>query len=200
MSSISNQLQLQSAKFLMFWIAANFLGGFIAGFLENNGLQFVSTLFLTGAIVGSLQWCVLRQFGQRFRWWAIASAIGWILGSFLVAFGQTLYAPLSLFLWRQFGLWEVFWTSLVTAPVWIIAMATNQSFMIDHRTHFSPVWILSSLLGAVVQGAVSSIACENICQQVPIAGLSEGLGWSAYGMITGIAFLFLFLERKTSAS
>ena len=33
-------------KFLLVWIIANSIGGFLIDFLENNGAQFVATLLL----------------------------------------------------------------------------------------------------------------------------------------------------------
>ena len=81
------------ARFLTLWVLANLAGGCLIGFLENNGLQFMATLILSGAIIGSFQWLLLRRLGG-FRWWPIASALGWIAAAYLDMGIRWLYVPL----------------------------------------------------------------------------------------------------------
>ncbi|NEP18279.1 MAG: hypothetical protein F6J97_15470 [Leptolyngbya sp. SIO4C1] len=184
--------QGQSTKFLSLWIAANLLGGFFVGLLENNGLQFMATLILTGAIVGSLQWWVLRQTESGLRWWPLVSALGWIASTFLMIFSQGLYSPVVNFLWQQFGLWEVFWLNLVTGPISILGMALAQGYLLSRRGRFIGPWLLASLLGGAAYGMVSASLCAAVCQALPTAlvGLVNGAGWAAYGLFTGAALLW----------
>lgn len=186
----------QAAIFLTAWVLANFLGGFFAGFLENNGLQFMATSILTGAIVGSLQWFVLRPMGG-FRWWPLASALGWIVSASLKSLMQGIYTPVADALWRTFGLWEVFWLVVVIGPLMIWGMAIAQMLILSHRTGRSVFaqgnrqvwgWLAVSLLGSAAIGGVSAALCAAFCQSLPqtLVGLVQGLGWAAYGLVTGL--------------
>lgn len=188
-------------RFLFLWVLANLIGGFLAGFLEDNGLQFMATLVLTGAIVGTAQWLVLRPWGG-FRWWPVASAIGWIVGTFSASLLQGLYRPAVDFLWHQVGLWEVFWINLIAQPLWVLTMAIAQGIILRRRAlrRVPPasnrpvgVWILASLAGAVGHGAVSASLCAAWCPALPSAlvGIVNGLGWATYGLITGLVVIKL---------
>ncbi|MBD2113167.1 MULTISPECIES: hypothetical protein [Cyanophyceae] len=187
----------RAAIFLTAWVLANLVGGFFAGFLENNGLQFMATLILTGAIVGSLQWFVLRPMGG-FRWWPLASALGWIVSTFLQSLMQGIYTPVADALWRIFGLWEEgLWVVVVVVPLMIWGMAIAQMLILSHRAGRSVLaqgnrqiwgWLVVSLLGGAVSGGVSAALCAALCQSLPptLLGLVHGSGWAAYGLITGL--------------
>lgn len=178
------------ARFLTVWVLANLVGGFIAGFLENNGLQFMATLVLTGAIVGTCQWLVLRNWGG-FRWWPIASAIGWIVSTMISSLSYPLTDPVVAFLWNRVGLWEVFWVNLVNQPLWVLGMAIAQALVLRQRGRPAQLWILASLVGAALHGAVSASLCAAFCQALPLwlVGIVNGLGWATYGLVTGIVAL-----------
>ncbi|MGB3310073.1 MAG: hypothetical protein WBG32_01275 [Nodosilinea sp.] len=185
-----------SAKFLAAWVGANLAGGFIVGFLENNGLQFMATLILTGAIVGSLQWLVLRPLGG-FRWWPVASALGWIVSTMLQSLIQGLYTPLVNGLWQTFGLWEVFWLNVVTGPLMIWGMAIAQGLILRRRGLSLGSWVVLSLVGGAIYGAMSAALCW-FCPILPplwAGGIVTGFGWAAYGIATG---LWLVERRFTS--
>ncbi|MGF1497003.1 MAG: hypothetical protein ACFB8W_09300 [Elainellaceae cyanobacterium] len=183
------------AYFLFGWTLANLVGGFIAGFLENNGLQFAATLMLTGAIVGILQWLVLRLAMRQVRWWGLASALGWVGGSQVMIFGSPLYRPVVDFLWSTFGLWEVFWLNLVTGPTPVLGMAIAQVWILSRNTQFSGrflgSWIFVSAVAGVAQGGVSAAVCAAYCPilSASLVGLVNGLGWAAYGIVTGLVLL-----------
>lgn len=178
---------------------ANLAGGFIVGFLENNGLQFMATLVLTGAIVGTMQWFVLRNWG-RFRGWPLASSIGWIISTVLNRLINSLTEPLANFLWHQAGLWEVFWINLINQPLWILGMAIAQSVFLARRGAVG-LWILASLIGAAANGAVSASLCAVWCQELPTAlvGIVNGLGWATYGVVTGLAAIKLWVNPPREA-
>ena len=182
-------------RFLGLWVGANFLGGFVVGLLENNGLQFMATLVLTGAIVGTAQWLVLKPQGGL-RWWPLASALGWIVSTLTVAALGGVYQPVADLLWQSFGLWEVFWLNLVREPLAVAGMALAQGWLLQRHGRFAPGqaaptlwgWLLVSLLGAALQGAVSASLCAALCPILSplLVGLVHGLGWATYGLVTGI--------------
>lgn len=181
-----------SARFLAAWVGANLVGGFVVGYLENNGLQFMATLILTGAILGSLQWCVLRLVlsrGSGLRWWPLASALGWIASTLLTTLMQGLYTPVVDGLWQTFGLWEVFWLSLVAEPLMILGMAIAQGLILRRRGLSLGSWVLVSLVGGALQGAASAAVCAGYCPILPplwTGGIVYGFGWAVYGLVTGL--------------
>ncbi|MEB3356564.1 MAG: hypothetical protein VKK04_07545 [Synechococcales bacterium] len=186
---------LNRAHFLLGWLLANLLGGFVAGFLENNGLQFAATLIRAGAIVGTLQWLVLRWVVRQVRWWPLASAVGWIVGTQVMIFSSSLYQPVVDFLWSSLGGWEVFWLNLVTGPIPLVGMAIAQAWVFSRNTRFSPKfigsWILASTLAGAVRGGASAALCAAYCPilSASLVGLVDGMGWAAYGLITGMVLL-----------
>ncbi|MGG6295167.1 hypothetical protein ACQ4M4_12310 [Leptolyngbya sp. AN02str] len=188
------------AQWLAAWVGANFVGGFLVGFLENHGLQFAATLILTGAILGSAQWMVFCS-TRRFRWWPLASAVGWIASTLLLAASQGLYRPAVDALWQQFGLWEVFWLNLVTGPLMVFGMAIAQSLVLQLRSYGTWAWILTSVLGGMAQGGVSAGLCAAACPWLPswLVGIVSGCGWAAYGFITGLALIKLNLAAEADS-
>lgn len=212
MTSFWSRIQSQPAKFFSLWVAANLLSGFLVGYLETNGLQFMATLILAGAIIGSFQWGVLWLMSNRFRWWALASTLGWIIGALLsVDVLSHLERLVVNILWHQFGLWEVFWINVVNGLVWTLGMAILQSLMLRVRGRFVGIWLLASLLGGVAQGATGAAFCFAFCLDFSAVGLgwaasgiSNGLGWAVYGVMTGIAWLAMsrlaISERRTTVS
>ncbi|MBD0336261.1 MAG: hypothetical protein ICV62_12290 [Cyanobacteria bacterium Co-bin13] len=191
--------QAQPPLFLLMWVLANLLGGFVVGFLESNGMQFAATLVLTGAVLGTLQWSVLRHTVQQVRWWPWASALGWIVGSLVLSLSIDLYTPLVNALWQQFGLWEVFWLNLVTGPVPVLTMALAQALVLNRRIRPSQ-WLLVNLAAGVVKGGVGAAMCAAVCPSLPIAlvGIVNGVAWTTYGVITGIALLYLLKPPQGS--
>jgi hypothetical protein len=166
------------------------VGGFIAGFLENNGLQFMAPLVLTGAIVGTSQWLVLRHW-SGFRWWPLASAIGWIISTLINSLSYPLTNPVVQFLGEHVGLWEVFWLNVIDQPLWILGMAIAQALVLRQRGRPAKLWMLASLVGAALQGAISASLCAAFCQVLPVwlVGIVNGLGWATYGLVTGLVAL-----------
>jgi len=198
MTSTSRRTPANAILFLVLWVGANFLGGTIVGVLENNGLQFAATLVLAGAIVGSLQWGVLRYTGYSARWWPVASALGWIGGTLLRTFGQDLYRPVATALWQQFGLWDALWINVVAAPIAVLCMAIAQSLVLGRRGRWM-VWLLASLVGGIGLGVVSSGLCAAFCPSLSrqVVGALYGAGWATYGLVTGIAWRFGMRHDKS---
>ncbi|MEM8545766.1 MAG: hypothetical protein AAGF66_17430, partial [Cyanobacteria bacterium P01_H01_bin.119] len=161
-------------RVLIAWIVANFIGGCIIGHLESNGLQFMATLFLSGAIAGSLQWVTLKWLGRRGRRWALwplASLVGWIVG-FLLFVGLSMpIAYVKDEMLRNLGLWDTFWFSVVNTPLWITVMAIAQgsilSFSMPSRVKMIGIWLLASWVGAALHGAIAAALCRAYCQALP---------------------------------
>jgi len=183
----------QQTKFIAVWIIANFIGGFLVGYLEDNGWQFMATLFFSGAIVGSLQWIVLRWVGLRDWFWPLASAFGWIFGYCILVLLQPLVSNIVNSLWSKFGLWEVFWLNLINQPIVFSFMALTQASILSYHTrkrvHTFGVWLFSSLVGGAMNGAIGASLCSAICQILPLTliGIVNGTSWAVYGIVTGVA-------------
>ncbi len=199
---MANQITLStpshSARFLTLWVLANLAGGWLIGFLENNGFQFMATLILSGAIIGSFQWLLLRRLGG-FRWWPIASTLGWTAAVYLDMGIRWLYEPLL----NQLGLSpsdEGFLLNLkLSRSIWISGMATAQGLVVRPQSRrWTGVWLLSSLLGGAVATVLSSGLCVAFCAALPpsLVGLVSGAGWAAYGLITGLVWLSLFKRHS----
>ncbi|HHP7243537.1 MAG TPA: hypothetical protein ACFE0H_02495, partial [Elainellaceae cyanobacterium] len=160
---MQKETSLNRSRFLLRWVLVNLLGGFIVGFLEENGMQFAATLFWAGAIVGSLQWVVLRQVIQRIQWWPLTSTIGWIVGSLILTLSGSFYRPIVETLWNHLGLWEVFWLNIVTGPIPTLGMAIAQGLVLSQHTRFSAwpisIWILASAIAGAVKGGTSAAFC-----------------------------------------
>lgn len=199
MLAFSQLTRISSARFLGLWVGANFLGGFLIGTLENNGLQFMATLVLSGAIVGSLQWAVLRSWGRGVRWWPIASALGWIVGVYLDTGTRWLYEPLMI----QLGLPpsdEGFLLSLTLhGAIWTLGMAIGQCLVVRyHSRRWTGMWLLSSLVGGAGAAMISRGFCLAFCAALPrsLVGLTSGMGWAAYGLVTGLVWLCVSGRRS----
>ncbi|MEO1069536.1 MAG: hypothetical protein AAFW95_10515 [Cyanobacteria bacterium J06638_6] len=188
-------------RLLSAWVLANLIGGFVVGFLENNGFQFMATLIWSGAIVGSFQWLVLRGQGQ-FGWWPMASATGWIVSTLVTSRADGFYRPLVEGLWSWLGGWEVLWLNVITEPMNILGMAIAQSLMLKPRGRSTGIWILASLVGAGVQGGVSATLCANFCAVLPttLVGIVHGLGWAAYGVVTGVAAIYVLKPQPDTVT
>ncbi|MEM7650255.1 MAG: hypothetical protein AAF283_13830 [Cyanobacteria bacterium P01_A01_bin.70] len=181
-------------RFLWTWAIANLMGGAIISGLENYGLQFMATLILAGATLGALQGAVIRS--GRFRWWPVVSAVGWIVGAFVMALSQGLYRPLVDLLYGYLGLWEVFWLNVVITPIPVLGMALAQSLLLARQGRPIGIWLAASLVGAVLQGATSAALCLWLCPMAqPFSIVVGALGWAAYGLLTGAAGMRLLVLR-----
>ncbi|MGJ3245738.1 MAG: hypothetical protein ACFE0I_06640 [Elainellaceae cyanobacterium] len=195
---MQKETSLNRSQFLLRWVFANLLAGFIVGFLEENGMQFAATLFWAGAIVGSLQWVVLRQVMQLVQWWPLVSTVGWIVGSLIATLSGSFYRPIVETLWNHLGLWEVFWLNIITGPIPVLGMAIAQGLVLSQKTRISgrfiSLWILASAIAGAVKGGTSAAFCAALCYFLPsiLVGIVAGLGWAAYGVLTGLVLLRLF--------
>ncbi|MEM1242369.1 MAG: hypothetical protein AAGI45_21270 [Cyanobacteria bacterium P01_H01_bin.26] len=195
-------IKKQTAKFLLAWILANAVGGFLIGFLENNGAQFMATLIFSGAIIGSLQWAIFRWIGTSgLRWalWPLASGLGWIISTLI---GILLPEPGFIAAATGSQLTQVLWLNLINQPVWIAGMAIAQGFILGfhsrQRFRILGVWLLASCLGAALNGAVSVVMGNAVFQALPniLSGMAQAKGWGSYGVITGLALLWVLKDSS----
>ena len=196
------QSKRRKMTFLLAWVMANAIGGFLIGFLENNGAQFMATLFLSGAIIGSLQWGLLRWRGYRgrgWKFWPLVSSFGWIIGTLLSSVSISIDSTVDA-LTAQFGLWDVFWLNLILQPIWVFGMAIAQGLILSHynrpKMRTLVIWVVASCLGAALHGAVGAWFCNAFCPILSstTTGLVQAKGWAAYGIVTGLAIAWLVTD------
>ena len=184
--------------FVVWWAIANGIGGGLVNYLEANGFEFMATLVLTGPIVGVCQWLVLRRYLQRVRWWAVVSAIAWVLAVQVSILGSGFLTPIIDGLYRQFGLWEVFWVNLVNGFVWLGIFGTVQWFLLA-RQGWNPLpWLAATFLGGMVWGGTGAALCNAICGAIAGGFGSTLVGvaaWGVYGIITGLVLRSYWANR-----
>lgn len=100
------------------WVLATAVGGFlelailIAGSLLAGDSGLWWTLIVAGgALLGSIQWAVLRRYLQKAGWWVLANAVAWkvfmVAGLTLVLVGGGFLGLVALDLSRSVHLWMV---------------------------------------------------------------------------------------------
>lgn len=140
------------------WILATTLGWLIA-FMLGNEVAF-------GAVIGTVQWVVLRPMIRKDGWWIPASAVGWAAGVALVAFLLPPLNPivahavigtgigLAQWLVLQWQIDRAWWWIVLSALGWTVGMMA----------------ILGGLLEGAVAGAVTGFALELLLRyQRPLA-------------------------------
>lgn len=179
-------------RLLLWWALANGLGGAIAGFLEARHFQFLATLVLTGPILGICQWLVLRRYLGKVRWWPIATTLGWLLAMPIRIGARDILNPIINYLYTVGGLWEVFWLNVVNTPVTLAVLALVQWLVLRPRGLNAGWWVLASAVGGILNGAIGATTCAKVCSMLAVGvglGISQGLGWLAYGVVTGVVLI-----------
>lgn len=183
------------------WSLANALGGAIVGALEASYFQFAATLLLTGPILGTAQWLVLRNILPRTGWWALASTLGWFVGIQVQIASNRLLDPLVAQLTSTGLAWEVFWLNLLKEPVVAAVLGSAQVWVLRRYVARAKVWILIAAIAGAVNGAVSATVCLVACQPVSaIAGgvaataITMAAGWGAFGVVTGVGLVHLLSQ------
>jgi hypothetical protein len=142
------------------WAARAFLGAF---------WHYESIIWwvVSGALVGSAQWLILRQCLPAIGWWILASAIGWGVGGALAdSANQTIGGDARFF---------------ASSLVFGAAVAVPQWYVLHRRVARAFLWIPISLVG----WSVASAAYLTIAAIVNTGILrSEGLGM--LGMISAL--------------
>lgn len=192
--SPASSQQLRASRMLWLkWVMVHFIGGALIGAAEAGGFQFAATLVLTGFVIGTGQWLVLRSQQWRSRWiWV--SAIAWLIGSQLTIGASRVINLLMAFL-TQLGGWEVLWLNIVNQALIILVLATGQWLLLRQRYANSLQWIWVSPLAGIVAGATGATFCFALCQVIIQAtqsavlatALTYATSWLGYSLVTGIA-------------
>jgi hypothetical protein len=179
------------------WILATTLAGALVGALESGGLQFLSTLVLTGLFLGIGQWLVLRPYLINASLWIVASFSGWVAGSYLMINSAAILDPIVSFLW-QLGGWEVLWLNLVKQPVAILVLGIAQWVVLRRSFPNAHWWIVASLAGGLLNGGIGASVCYVACEPltrsigaVVATAIAYGAGWASYAAITGLVLRYL---------
>jgi hypothetical protein len=67
------------------WVLVDLWSGFIGLFMSATSaiyLMFIGSI-ITGAILGTMQWLVLRQYVEQAGWWIVANSLAWLVSSLL---------------------------------------------------------------------------------------------------------------------
>lgn len=85
---------------------------------------------------------------------------------------------------------DAFWRS-ATWMLWVFDMAIAQTFVLGRHSRIRRLWLVASLLGALLQSLLEPLLGASISQALPLApvGLVHGFGWAAYSVVTGLALL-----------
>jgi hypothetical protein len=175
------------ASFLVLWLVANAVGGFLTGALEGGGLQFFATILLQGPILGVAQALALWRVLPRAWAWAVVTPIVFITALMLT--GPLSGAPAGR-LTQLVGLWETFWLQAMMMSLVMLIVGLGQ-WAVFHS--LSTWWMFISLLGGATLGMTGATVCLYFC--APLAatagnwlstGVSVGAGWLAYSLPTGL--------------
>jgi hypothetical protein len=78
------------------WIRASFLG-FIAAIIVLDFLNTITSVLVAasvaGAVLGTIEWFVLRRYFRRVAWWILANAVAWSVGVLLIQLTNTAFLP-----------------------------------------------------------------------------------------------------------
>jgi hypothetical protein len=169
-----------SWRFWVFWAVA-FLGFPVGGALAYALIGPITTTMqaglagaITGAILGAVQWLVLRTAMPLPIWWVVATSAGLALGLTLsVAFFRT-----------ETSGNELLWRAAITG----LSIGIAQWIVLRQVVPQSALWIVVVGLGWVLGWFITRSA-----------GIDLSLGWSVFGasgalafqVLTGLALYFL---------
>lgn len=163
------------------WVLTSAVGGAYFGAMTNNADIFGQT-FMPGLIVGVAQWLVLRHHLPNAGRWIPASALGWILGSFVLA---TIYGIIDPIV-RIRPPWILSLVGMGT--VYGAALGASQWLVLRGHTQHAGWWVFVSVVGGAVSWAVVPPAL------IPFGDtLTNGAIWAVHGAVTGMALVWLLL-------
>ena len=160
------------------------LGGGLAYVLIGpitTTVQAVLAGAITGAILGGVQWLVLRTTMPLPLWWVVATSAGMALG-----------LPLSgAFFGSETSGNELLWRAAITG----LSIGITQWIVLRHLLPQSAIWIAVVGLGWVLGWFITRSA-----------GIDLSLKWSVFGMfgawafqaLTGLVLAWLFSQRAAT--
>lgn len=79
-----------------FWVGASFIG-FIAAVIAldiiNNVFNALVGAFISGAVLGIIEWFVLRLYFRRAAWWIPTNAVAWGVGALILQLTNATFLP-----------------------------------------------------------------------------------------------------------
>lgn len=165
-----------SWRFWMFWALA-FLGFPIGGLLANvlvgpvtNTVKAALAGLITGAVIGLIQWLVLKSIMQLPVWWIAATGAGMAVGLAVSTAVLGIETAGNELLWRALitGLcigiaqWIIFRNILPASAVWVIVIAIGWmiGWFITRRVgvDLSLKWTVFGAAGAITFQFISGLA------------------------------------------
>jgi len=159
--------------FWLRWVLASILGATVgvtiagfAGSAMGEGFASMGTVgVIFGALLGTMQWLVMRKYVTLTGWWVLATAFGYFLAG--IATEQWVF--------RQIPYWELgIQPAVAFLGVGSIAGGTMQWLILREHVARAGWWVVASIVGLVVGIGIT----------VPVA--------IKFGQIGGIEFLIVF--------
>lgn len=163
--------------FWLRWVLASSLGSAvgvaIAGFVGSvigegfAGMGTVGVIF--GALLGGMQWLVMRKYVALTGWWALATAVGYFLAGIATeqwVFRQIPYSELGVQPIVSFG------------AVGGIVGGTMQWLVLRKHVARAGWWVLASIVGLIVGMGIA----------VPVAIMPGQIGAIEFIIVFGIVF------------
>lgn len=150
---------------------------------------------IVGALIGIVQWLILRRFVARAGWWILACSTGWVFGGMIGEKSfRIIYSILGETQMKFLGLPL---SALVSAIVgWALNGATVggiQWFVLRQKIKKIRVWVLACSFGWALGGIIGEIISE-------IGGLSWALEAGIIGtigaIVTGYILVIMLIEPK----
>jgi hypothetical protein len=146
----------------------------------------VASLALGGAMVGIIQWLILRPEAENANRWILATAAGWTICLLI----GTVMAQVTIPVVAGLAGGAIGGLALGYAQRW--AMITG----VKARQQWLPMttgsWMLAFTLGLLIPGDVRSVAVELGFEGVWSAGL---LGWAFITLVGGLILILAFPKR-----
>lgn len=151
------------------WVVIEALIRPLNPFFESNWgtVAFVVAVSMTGAVLGAMQWLVLRRWVNQFRRWVMVSTVGTLVAAFPTGYFQVL----DMYIGPRLEL-----DALLSGAAFGIALGSIQWLALRRRMHRAPWWIVANAIGWSVSffvGDVLSMVWE------------EGRAIISYGITTG---------------
>ena len=163
-------------RFWLLWVLASTVGwamGWLAAFAANK-------VVVCWAVIGAMQWLVLRRRMSRAGWWVLASIAGWSLG---LVVGVAVAGPLG---------GGVPGLAVLAAP-WGLVVGAAQWLVLRKQVSRAGWWVLASIVGLAASWAASGVLDLSASRVVAVT-IDGAIKGAVLGAITGIALVWLFRQ------
>jgi len=198
-ASLTEAVRLSKTIFLK-WLFFSIMGAIlglvvsvplVVVLLGKLGLRYIlfgevvtlTTVLLTacGAIVGIMQWLILRQQLSLAGWWTLISTLGWGVGGGLI--GTSFVKSLN----NVGGIEEAVMVAIIGSTV----AGIMQWVLLRRQFSRAGWWIMTSILPWPLAGIVVSLFMDivsNLFISLVVGGVFGSIVWS---ILTGVAFVWL---------